>query len=270
MNALISLCIFIFGTIIGSFLNVVIYRFNTSRKIANSRSVCFSCNKQLYWYEMIPVLSFLFQKGRCRGCASRISHQYPLVEVVTGLVFVLLAQHFMPLIYINSNIFVFLLSYFIFIFSILIVITVYDIRHKIIPDRLVFVFILLAFISLFINSSGVGPFWVQSNFLDMMAGPIMAFPFAFLWFISGGRWIGLGDAKLIVGIGWMLGFYIGLSALMIAFTMGAIVGIILIGLKKAKLNMKAEIPLAPFLFLGTLIAFISQIEILDLVYLFLY
>ncbi len=264
MDLYVYLWMFIFGTIIGSFLNVVIYRLNTSRKITNSRSVCFSCNKKLYWYEMIPVLSFLFQKGRCRGCASRISHQYPIVEFTTGVVFAILAYYFLPLVFINSNMFIFLLSYFVFIFSILIVITVYDIRHKIIPDRLSFTFIFLAFVLMFINQSGVGEILVMPSLWQLLAGLIIALPFALLWVISKGRWIGFGDIKLMLGIGWMLGLSIGLSALIISFWIGAIVGLVLLGLKKIKINLKTEIPFAPFLFIGTLIAFIFQIDVFKL------
>ncbi|MFA4853534.1 MAG: prepilin peptidase, partial [Bacteroidales bacterium] len=87
MSILIFVFIFLLGTIVGSFLNVVIFRFNTGRTITTGRSICMNCNRDLRWYELIPVLSFLIQSGKCRRCASKISHQYPLVEIVTGLVF---------------------------------------------------------------------------------------------------------------------------------------------------------------------------------------
>lgn len=270
MNTLIFVSMFLLGTIIGSFLNVVIYRMNTSRKIANSRSVCFSCNKTLYWYEMIPVISFLFQKGRCRGCASRISHQYPLVEIITGLIFVALAYNFLPYLYFSTNLFVFLLSYYVFLFSILLVITVYDIRHKIIPDKLAFVFGLFSFILIFINQSGVGGLFVTPTLWQLLAGPILALPFALIWLFSKGRLIGLGDAKLILGIGWMLGVSLGLSALVISFWMGALFGVTVLALSKLKISMKTEIPFAPFLALGTFIAFIFHINIFILSTLFLF
>ncbi|MDQ5971513.1 MAG: leader peptidase (prepilin peptidase) / N-methyltransferase [Patescibacteria group bacterium] len=266
----VFLFIFLFGTIIGSFLNVVIYRLNTSKKIVNSRSVCFSCNKTLYWYELIPVLSFLIQKGRCRGCASRISHQYPIVEVVTGIVFTILAYHFLPLLYINTNLYVFYLSYFVFIFSILIVITVYDIRHKIIPDRLVYMFIFISFVLMFLNTTGVGEMFVIPSLLQFVAGPLLALPFALIWLLSKGTLIGFGDSKLILGIGWMLGISIGLSALFISFWLGALFGVVMLALKKMKVNMKTEIPFAPFLVIGCFIAFIFQIGIFKLSELFIF
>ncbi len=269
MQTLIFVFIFLFGTIIGSFLNVVIYRFNTSKQIGNSRSVCFSCSKTLYWYEMIPVLSFLFQKGRCRGCASRISHQYPLVELLTASVFTIIAYRFIPLIE-NTQMYVFSVSYFVFIFSILIVITVYDIRHKIIPDRLVYLFVVLSFISMFINFSGVGEFFIMPTTLQFLAGPILALPFALLWVVSKGAWIGFGDSKLILGIGFLLGVSMGLSALFLAFWLGALIGVILIGLKKLNVHMKTEIPFAPFLVIGTFIAFVFKMGIFTLSELFIF
>src|SRR3989344_1035853 len=89
---------FIFGLIIGSFLNVVIYRINT-RKSLHGRSACMSCQNQLLWYELIPVFSFLGLKGRCRNCKTKISIQYPLVELMTGLIFTFLFFKFQHIFY---------------------------------------------------------------------------------------------------------------------------------------------------------------------------
>ena len=82
--------IFVFGTIIGSFLNVVILRYGTGKSFAKGSSQCFSCGKKLSWYELVPILSFLFQKGKCKGCGSKISWQYPLIETITGVLFLLI------------------------------------------------------------------------------------------------------------------------------------------------------------------------------------
>ncbi len=117
MIFIITIIFFILGLIIGSFLNVVIYRFNTGKSITKGRSICMSCNKNLRWYELIPIFSFLIQSGKCRRCASKISSQYPIVEFITGLTFVLLAYHFSPLLFFSYSYFIYSLILFSFIFS---------------------------------------------------------------------------------------------------------------------------------------------------------
>jgi len=240
---------FILGTIVGSFLNVLILRLNTGKPIANARSQCFKCGKTLGWYELVPILSFLVQMGRCGGCKARISFQYISVEILTGLVFSLLYYQFgLSLIaFVNA-----------FIFSILIAISVYDMRHTIIPDQLAYVFICTTLIlNLFVYS----PFSVEKLLTyDFLAGPIFFAFFASLWVISRGAWMGFGDAKLVLGIGWFLGLVQGFVALLLAFWLGAIVGIVLLLLKKGSFTIKYEIPFAPFLIIGMALAFFFNID----------
>lgn len=263
MTFLFILIFFIFGLIIGSFLNVVICRLHTARSFGG-RSACMSCQIKLKWYELIPLFSFLSLRGRCRSCETRISIQYPLVEFVTGLIFSLLFLKFQPLFY--SDIFMFAINYvyYAIAFSLLVVVAVYDLKHKIIPDILSFVFGALAFIGLFL--------FVDNNFfphiptsLEFLSGVFIALPFALLWLVSGGRWMGLGDAKLALGIGWLLGFSSALSGLLVAFWSGAIVGVALVVLSKnskfRKIGMKSEIPFAPFLVFGALSAFLCGLSL---------
>lgn len=268
MGALIFVFIFLLGTIIGSFLNVVIFRFNTGKTITHGRSICMTCNRELRWYELIPIFSFLIQSGKCRRCASRISHQYPLVELVTGLVFVLIAFKFLPLFYPSFGLYIFLVVLFVFIFSLLIVISVYDIRHKIIPDKLVFVFIIVSFISIFVNLFVSGPVFVLPTYSSLIAGPLLALPFVLLWYFSKGKLMGLGDGKLILGIGWMLGLSSGIFAIIISFWIGTAVSVILMLFSKNKMGMKTEIPFAPFLLISALITFLFGFNIFSLVKLF--
>ncbi len=257
MFFIISFFIFIFGTIVGSFLNVVALRHNTGLPIARGRSQCFSCGKMLHWYELFPVFSFIFLGGKCSACKSKISWQYPLVELVTGLLFLV------TFLQVGLSPFIF---YYFFVISILIVISIYDFKHKIIPDSWSFIFgvVTLAF-SLF------SFFYLRNNdLLDVLAGPILALPFALLWLVSGGRWIGLGDAKLAVGIGFMLGLARGISALVLAFWIGAGVSLLLIisqrvlSLSSKNLTMKSEIPFGPFLIVGTLLAFFYGWDIMHI------
>ncbi len=215
-----------------------------------------SCRNVLSWFELIPLFSFLGLQGRCRNCKSKISIQYPLVEFISGLIFALLFVKFENLFFTSATSFIVSYAYYAVIFSILLVIAVYDLKHKIIPDVLAFIFGLLTFAGLFFGASG---FQIPST-VQFLSGIFIALPFAMLWFISGGRWMGLGDAKLCLGIGWLLGAALALSAMVVAFWSGAIIGIALVLISKntkmRKLGMKSEIPFAPFLVLGTFLAFI--------------
>lgn len=268
MYILVFIFIFLLGSIIGSFLNVVIYRFNTGKSIVTGRSICMTCNNTLRWYELIPIFSFLIQSGKCRRCASTISHQYPLVEFGTGLIFALIAFHFLPVLSSSQYTYILLVSLFSFIFSLLMVISVYDIRHKVIPDGLVYVYAIASFFSIFVNTTGFGHLFITPSPLALISGPLFALPFALLWLVSRGRWMGLGDAKLVLGIGWMLGPMLALAMVTLSFWIGAIVGLAFMFFSHKKVNMKTEIPFAPFLIISTLIVFLCNLDIFSLVALF--
>ena len=116
------------------------------------------------------------------------------------------------------------------------VITIYDIHHKIVPDELVYIFILLSFLQMFVSYD---PFaFVVPATLDLLAGPILFIPFFCLWYFSKGIWMGLGDGKLALGIGWFLGLSGGISAIMYAFWMGAAISLILIGYQKMRMRKR--------------------------------
>jgi len=269
VSTLLAVFAFILGTIIGSFLNVVILRYNTGQGITG-RSGCFSCGKTLQWYELIPVVSFIVQRGRCRGCKAKLSWQYPAVELLTGLIFLLVFLKFsfyvLPINYSAT-------FFYLVIWSLLIVILVYDLRHKIIPDGLVYTFDGLTLIYLCLHYTQL----TQVQFMwALLAGPILFLPFFLLWLVSGGRWIGLGDAKLVVGFGWTLGIGLGVSAIVLGFWLGAIVSILILVLSKlrlgaselkinqSQLTMKSEIPFAPFLILGFGLVYFFTIDVVGI------
>ncbi len=238
----LPLLIFGFGLIVGSFLNVVILRLNTGRSALHGRSKCPRCNTTLSWYELIPVFSFLFQKGKCRSCNTTISFQYPLIELLTGLLFTFLYTK----IVITGDFSTIAWITFIFtsiLAALLVIITVYDLRHKIIPDKIVYPFIILSFASIVWKTATVPGFFVYPY---LLAGFLLAAPFFFLWFFSKGRLMGFGDIKLALGIGWLVGLMGAFTVFLLSFWMGAIVGVFLIALSKSY-GMKSEIPFAPFL-----------------------
>ena len=183
-NYILQTGVFIFGAIIGSFLNVVILRYQV--KSLKGRSECVNCHKKLKWYELIPILSFLIQRGRCKKCKKKISWQYPLVEISTAVIFLLIFNLFagdvglqffgltgdLSLGVTISQLFN-LISLWI-IFSLLIIIFVYDLYHKVIPDLWVFLFAGISLTRFFILD------FQWFGFLSTLwAGPILAFPFVF-------------------------------------------------------------------------------------------
>jgi prepilin signal peptidase PulO-like enzyme (type II secretory pathway) len=141
----------------------------------------------------------------------------------------------------------------------LIAIAIYDYHHKIIPDLFVFVFAGIALATM-IAQYQLG----NAAVYDLLAGPLLAAPFALLWLVSKGRWIGFGDAKLALGIGAMLGLVLGVSAIVISFWLGAGVALLLMARRKNKLGMKSEIPFGPFMIAATFLTFLFQFDVFGL------
>jgi leader peptidase (prepilin peptidase)/N-methyltransferase len=258
MIFILTIIFFIFGLIIGSFLNVVIIRLNTQRSFGG-RSGCMSCQNQLTWYELIPVFSFLGLRGRCKNCQAKISIQYPIVEFLTGLVFAMLFLKFQNMFFLDTLIFSFTYAYFAVAFSLLLVIAVYDLKHKIIPDSLSLSLGILSFLGLFFFNS-FGFFLHMPSVLEFLSGFIIAAPFVFFWLVSKGRWMGLGDAKLAISLGWLLGLSRAFSGVVIAFWVGAVFGLVLVIFSK-KHGMKSEIPFAPYLVLGAFLVFLFGLNL---------
>ena len=188
--------------------------------------------------------------GRCSGCRTKISWQYPLVELWTALLFISVTNYLALI-----------------IFCIYVVITIYDSRHKVIPDVLSYSALALAIVYRFAQTS--------SSSLDWFAGPILFGFFALIWLVSRGRAMGLGDAKLALSVGVLLGAANGFSALVLAFVIGSVASLAYMALvfvfnplfKGAKgLTMKSEIPFAPFLVLGGWIALIYNLDLLHVLY----
>jgi leader peptidase (prepilin peptidase)/N-methyltransferase len=240
----LPILVFVLGLIVGSFLNVVILRMNTGRSVVSGRSKCASCSTTLHWYELIPVFSFLGLRGKCRSCKASISFQYPFVELVTAIVFVIL---YTKIVLVGGLTFLTVGSFIggAVAAALLIVITVYDIRHKIIPNQIVYPFIALSFVSIIWKTIMV-PGFLPTPFI--IAGPVLAAPFFLIWFISKGTAMGFGDVKLALGMGWFLGIASGIAAFFLSFWIGAAVGLLLIAFSQAK--MKSQIPFAPFLILA--------------------
>ncbi|MFH1393070.1 MAG: prepilin peptidase, partial [Patescibacteria group bacterium] len=206
----------LFGLVFGSFLNVIIYRLKTRQNIIFDGSFCPECKKKLKWFDLVPLLSFIYLRGRCRYCHKKISWQYPIVEILSGLIWVFAW---------NS-------IYHIFILSALLVIAVYDFKWRIIPDKIVYPAIAVALIyNVFNFPLDKGGLW------GVLLTAAAAFLFFFLiFYFSKGGAMGLGDVKLAFLIGLFLSPLLAITAFMLAFVIGAVFGIILIGLGKKSLK----------------------------------
>jgi len=235
--------IFLLGLIIGSFLNCIIYRIYTDKNLKGT-SFCPHCKHRLFPKDLVPILSWFILLGKCRYCKKTISFQYPLVELMTGLLFV--AFYNFPLNFFN----LITLFYFLIIASILVLIFVYDLKHYIIPDVAVF-----SLIGLSIFYRLIEFFYFQNNFLLILsyASGLGAFFFFFLiFYLSKEKGMGFGDVKYALFMGTFLGFPNILVGLFFSFFLGALIGIgLILGRKK---GLKSEIPFAPFLITGTLLA----------------
>ncbi|MBI1919218.1 prepilin peptidase [Candidatus Microgenomates bacterium] len=250
--------IFITGIVIGSFLNVLIYRLPRNLAILG-RSFCPKCKKKISWQDNIPLLSFVLLGGKCRSCRSPISWQYPIVELLTGILF--------TLIYLSKTSPLgspfghpwggfWELLFTLFIASSLLVIFFTDLKYGIIPDKIVFPLLILTIIYLFIipNSLFLSHFWSAIG--------AAAF-FLLLNLVTRGRGMGLGDVKLAFLMGLLLGFPKIIVALYLAFLTGAAVSLILVLIGKKKFGQ--TIPFGPFLVAGTLIAMFFNNVILNVV-----
>lgn len=236
---MIQFFIFFLGLIVGSFLNCVIYRLEKEESFLKGRSYCPHCRHKLGFLDLIPVLSFILLRGRCRYCQKPISIQYPLIELTTGIIFILL--------------FVFSFALLVFIISaFLIVIFIYDLKHYIIPDKIVFPAIGLALIYDLYLGFTKSPLILKDFVNPLISALGAAAFFAAIVLLSRGRWMGVGDIKLAFLMGLILGWPNIAVALFLAFMTGAIIGVGLMVFGKK--TMRSEVPFGPFLVFGTFTA----------------
>ncbi|MFA6383112.1 MAG: prepilin peptidase [Parcubacteria group bacterium] len=246
------LIFFILGLIIGSFLNVVVYRLKVAESIAHGRSHCPECRKPIKWYDNIPLLSFILLRFRCRYCRKKISWKYPLVEFFTGLLFAAVGYKY----FIASDSATWITTlYYLGAISFLAVIFVYDFLYMEISDLVLWPAVAWAVaFGLYIDWTKIGSNNVILN-SQIYSGVLAAFAAFAIFFllvaVSKEKWMGMGDAYLVILLGLILGWPNIILALFLAFMIGAIVGLVLIAGKKKK--MESRIPFAPFLILGALI-----------------
>lgn len=279
-----SILIFIFGLAIGSFLNAYIWRLHessdrgrtsavrprrttrgptSSTSVWRGRSMCPKCKKTLQWFELIPLLSFIIQGGRCRGCKQKIDWQYPLVELATGILFLAAFQATSSPMH----------WYFI---AVLIILFVYDLRYGLIPDKVVLPAIVVALFYNVIPSVIEGSHTLQvMRFLHsprgsvemtvwgvLLATLIGAGFFAIQHYLSRGRWVGAGDIRFGALMGAMLGWPQILVGLLVSYIVGGVVaaGLLLMGQKK----FGQTVPMGTFLAIGTIVTLLWGRQLLKI------
>ncbi len=225
MNSLV----FVLGLIFGSFLGVIIDRLPQERNIVAGRSMCDTCERSLEWIDLIPLVSFIMFKGRCRRCKTKLSYRYPLLELITGSAY-LMAFHVFGLSYMSLVAMI--------LASVLIVIAFIDIDTMIIYDRFHVILLALGAIVIALNPSSL-----KSGLLGIV---IVSVPYLILAIVTQG--IGGGDVKLIASAGLMLGASNTVLAFVLSTLVGGVYGVILILGKKV--SAKDAIPFGPFLCIG--------------------
>lgn len=282
--------LFVFGACIGSFVNAFNWRY-TENKSLLGRSQCPKCGHKLSAWELVPLVSYLLQKGRCLACKKKISPRYPLVELIFALSFVFAGLWLLPrlnpdfLLPVNVGFAI----YTFFIVSVFLALAASDLSWGIIPDRIVLPAIAFTFIykSLDIayratttyftlkNDTGLGHYLLESGYFGnlvkddllglaaaLLLGAGIAGFFLLLIFLTRGRAMGLGDVKLGFLLGLALGFPAALVGLALAFLTGALASVMLI--LASKKGLKETIPFGPFLALGGLVGLFYGDQLLNL------
>ncbi|MGE7622825.1 prepilin peptidase [Viridibacillus sp. NPDC096237] len=244
MITIYALFFFIFGLVFGSFFNVIGLRVPKGESIVRPPSHCTNCQRRLTYKDLVPVLSFLFLKGKCRSCDEKIRCIYPLMELLTGV--------FFALAYLELGLKPELIIALLFI-SMLIIITVSDIAYMLIPNRILLFFgVLLAVGRIFIQSD---PWW------NSIVGAFGGFLILLLVSILSKGGIGGGDIKLFFIIGLVLGVFSTLLALFLASVIGLIAGVILLIYRKQ--GRKTPIPFGPSIAVASILAYFYGEQILE-------
>ena len=234
---------FLLGLIFGSFINSLVYRRYSNLSLWG-RSFCQNCRKTLIFYDLIPFFSFIFLGGKCRYCQKQISWQYPLVELITGLLFALVWLK-------NQTVDLFLFRDLFFIL-VLIFLFVFDLKYYLILDKIIWPALLVVFTFNLILDIGI---W------SLVIGVAIGSGFFLLqYLVSSGKWVGLGDAKLGALIGIMLGWKLTLLAIVIAYLIGGLIAIILLISKQKKFG--DVLPMGTFLACAAIIVLLWGEKIL--------
>lgn len=256
-----SVFLFVLGTIIGSFLSVVILRSMRGESWVRGSSRCDECGKKIKWYDNIPLLSFLLLSGRCRYCQKPIHPVHFLVELLTGALFVWWFLGFMLFFQLTQQPFVVLQPLFwLMVAVILLIIFFIDLLYLLIPDWAVILLTLAtATYRLTLVIAGI---MQPEDFGRTLLATVAATGFlALLWAITKGKGLGFGDVKLMIPLGLLLGWPNTMVAIFLAFIIGAVVGLGLVIFRRQ--SLKQVVPFGPFLIVGTFLSLLWGNQLFD-------
>ena len=229
--------IFLLGLIVGSFVNVVIYRVPRGQSVVAGRSMCVYCRVKISWFDLIPIVSFLLLMGKCRNCDRKISWVYPIVELYSGIIFLFA--------FISNQPDIVTRIFLVFILELLLVLALTDLKNLILPDSILLV-VLLGTVAYGIFEHWVGSYSFNIFSLENIAGIVVLFSILFIpWFLSKGAWLGFGDVKLSGLVGLVFGIWGGLIIFYGALIFGMAVALILLASRQA--NLKTKLPLGTFI-----------------------
>ncbi|TSC91787.1 MAG: leader peptidase (prepilin peptidase) / N-methyltransferase [Parcubacteria group bacterium Licking1014_17] len=250
----------VLGLIFGSFSNSVIYRLPRSLSFVRGKSKCPKCGTEIKWYDLVPIVSIVLLRFRCRQCRQRISLTYPVVELLSAVGWLL--SYF-----ILSDYGFTVWLYSIFLFQIFLIIAAIDFFNYVIPDSLIIILFAIsaAFGILARLSHTAGPFG-QLSLYSLLAAAVMAAPLLAAWLVTRGKGIGLGDVKLAAVAGFIFGVLGGLITLYLAFILGAVASIVLLIFRKA--NLKTRLPFGSFLGVAAIAYIFLGVVLRDFVSLF--
>lgn len=251
--------IFIFGLIIGSFLNCVAWRLYKEESFLAGKSYCPHCKHSLGVWDLFPVLSYIFLRGKCRYCGKSISIQYPFVELGMGLIFLFTYLHFGPVNVLFSFNFFQVLFWWI-MSAFLMLIFVFDFKYYMIPDEVMYPSIILSILWL-LYSFSFGALGKADLIYTVLSALAAALFFFLIWLFSRGMAMGFGDVKLALLMGLILGFPSIIPGLFLGFLFGAIIGSALVLSRKK--GFRSEIPFGPFLILGLAVSLFCGDKIIN-------
>lgn len=234
MNYVLLFLVFCFGSCLGSFLNVVIHRLPLGISVVTPRSRCPSCEKLIYWYENIPLVSFLFLRGKCSECEFKISKRYPAVEMLCGVIALVLFLD------VQSIIDLYFYAFYLSVALIFVAQFLIDIDHKLLPDSL----------NLYLACILLAYSVMQFSWQHIVVGALIGggFPFLVTWIfykLRGQIGLGGGDIKLYAALGLYLGPLDVVLNIFLSCFLGAVIGLLLIAFKK--MNKQNPIPFGPFI-----------------------